>query len=304
MRRGLSGYRSSPALTRPATSRQAVPPAPSPGGVESSIRARLGLHSSSGSTSPPSTRAGSSSSSGGGLPPRAAEARPWESSPSTAASRSLRPASTPAAAAATAASLPSPSAYFERLSGGGGSASSASRPPPSAQPPPTAAVATSVPVAAYLNEVDALRRSMAEAGKEWGATNTLVSKEKDALLAYSRDLEERNRAARAQLAMARICAVVTKATSRRLYSSFTSLRDATVDAAMSSTFALLDKERRSHAELKTLVSGLLAHWRSYCPPLAIHTHTHTRGPSPPSPHPHSPHHHSTLSRPRPLAQCL
>ena len=233
-----------------ATSRL-VPSAPSPGGVEASIRARLGLHSGSGS-SPPSGRAGGGAGGAAALPPRAAEPRPWESSPSvaSAASRSLL---RPAAATPSAASAPSPSSYLDRLGGGAGASRGYAA---SALPPPSAAVATSVPVAAYLNEVDALKRSMAEAGKEWGATNSLVSKEKEALLAYSRDLEERNKALKAQLGAARIAAVISKASARRLFSSFTSLRDAAVDSAMSSTFALLDKERRSHADVKQQVRGL------------------------------------------------
>ena len=235
-----------------AAASRLVPSAPSPGGVEATIRARLGLHAGGGAAgggSPPSAAAARAAAAAG-LPPRGAtEPRAWESSPSaaSAASRTLRPAAaTPAA--------PSPGSYLDRL----GSAGARSGGGASALPPPSAAVATSVPVAAYLNEVDALKRSMAEAGKEWGATNTLVSKEKEALLAYSRDLEERNRALKAQLGVARMAAVLNKASARRLFSAFTCLRDAAVDSAMSSTFALLDKERRSHAEVKQQVRWLFA----------------------------------------------
>jgi len=120
-------------------------------------------------------------------------------------------------------------------------------------PPPNAAVASTVPVAAYLNEVDALKRSMAEASKEWNSTNSLVVREKDALLAYSKDLEARNASLRKQLSVTRAMAVLKKAATRRTYAAFTALRDATMDSAMSNAFSLLDADRKKSTALQTQV---------------------------------------------------
>ena len=153
------------------------------------------------------------------------------------------------------ASMSSPAAsYFERLkeeTAAGGLRSGAT---PSTVPPPHAALASTVPVAAYMNEVDALKRSMAEASSEWDSTNKLVKKERDSLVAYSKDLEEKNRVCTRQLAVSRAVAILNRASTRRKYSAFTALRDAAVDAAMSNTFSLLDSERKKTSALQAQVS--------------------------------------------------
>lgn len=234
------------------TGRSTIPlPSPgAPGGVEASIRARLGLGSSavvaSPAAAPPASARGAAISSTLGSLARTGGALEVPYSPA-ARSRQLQ--------GGGPASMSSPAAsYFERLKEETASGGLRSGVTPSTVPPPHAAMAATVPVAAYMNEVDALKRSMAEASSEWDSTNKLVKKERDSLVAYSKDLEEKNRTCTKQLAVSRAVAILNRASTRRMYSAFTALRDAAVDAAMSNTFSLLDSERKKTSALQAQVS--------------------------------------------------
>ena len=243
-------------LGSPAVHREAAPLTSPYKSTELSVRARLGLPTSSGPAAPPIAPQSARSASASVLPPRTSSSldasRGSLAFSPAARSRQLQGGATPVP--------PSPaSSYFDRLkeeTAAGTSRSAYPGPPnptPGPVPPPHAAVANAVPVAAYLNEVDALRRTLSESSREWNSTNSLVTREKDALLAYSKNLESKNKSLKQELAVTRACAVLKKAATRRLYSSFTTLRDATVDSAMSNAFSLLDSERKKTATLHAQV---------------------------------------------------